>query len=88
MLCFDDLSAGWDRLAAIESSLRRGSDGQLVNLTATHRRVGWHNVTDLAEATMDKIHKYYGEDFKLWEKYCGGRGSQILAERSITTIIE
>ena len=79
VLCFDDLAAGWDRLAAIESSLKRGSDGQLVNLTATYRRVGRHNITDLAGATMDKIHKYYGEDFKLWEKYCGGRGSQFIS---------
>ena len=86
VLCFDDLAAGWDRLAAMESSLQRGSDGQQVNLIATHRRVGQHNVKSLNQATVDKIRSYYGEDFRLWEMYCGGRGSQILPEVNITAI--
>jgi len=80
VLCFDDLTTGWDRLAAMEPSLKRNSNGQKVNLTATHRRVGQHNVTALDSAVMDKISLDYREDFELWDKYCGGRGSQILPQ--------
>jgi hypothetical protein len=80
VLCFDNLTAGWNRLASMESSLQRDSNGKEVNLTTTHRRVGQHSVTALSQATMDKISLYYREDFELWDKYCGGRDSQILPQ--------
>jgi len=79
VLCFDNLTAGWNRLASMESSLQRDSDGKEVNLTATHRRVGRHSVTALSQATKDKIALYYREDFKLWDKYCGGRFTNTAA---------
>ena len=88
VLCFDNLTAGWNRLASMESSLQRDSNGKEVNLTATHRRVGRHSVTALSQTTMDKIGLYYREDFKLWDKYCDGRDSQILPHVNINATVQ